>query len=406
MPEVVGRLPHLDRRASSPASTSPTTRPSRASSASWSPQDYVYSFKRLLDPANKSPSLPQLENASIVGLARAARGGADEQEAVRLRHARSRACARSTATRCRFKLAEPRAALRLRRSPQRDLLGARGARGGRALRRRDHASTRSAPGPFRLKQLAAQLAHRARAQPRLTARCCYDAEPAADDAEGQALAAALQGPPPADDRPGRDLDHRGEPAALAGVPERRARPAIDRPAGRVRRPARCPTASSRRTCAKQGVQARTRTGASDVTHAPSSTWRTRWSAATRPTRWRCAARSPGLRRRARDPLIRRGQAIPAQSPIVPHTSGYDPDVQDRDERLRPGAGARRCSTCTATSTATATAGASSPTARRWCCEMATQPEQHLRASSTSCGRRPWTRSASHRASRPRSGRRT
>ena len=47
----------------------------------------------------------------------------------------------------------------------------------------------------------------------------YDAEPNADDAEGQALLTALQRPAAADDRSRRDLDHRRTAAALAVVLE-------------------------------------------------------------------------------------------------------------------------------------------------------------------------------------------
>ena len=88
--------------------------------------------------------------------------------------------------------------------------------------------------------------------------------------------------------------------------------------------------------------------------------------------------------RARDRAGARGQAIPAQSPMVPHTTGLRPGVQERDERVRPGARRRRCWTCTATSTAMATAGANCPTASRWCSSTPRQPEQ-VTASSTSCG---------------------
>ena len=59
---------------------------------------------------------------------------------------------------------------------------------------------------------------------------------------------------------------------------------------------------------------------------PTSTWRTRSSAATRPTRWRCAAPSRwriDIEREIR--LVRRGQAIPAQSPL-----------RAAHQRLRPG----------------------------------------------------------------------
>ena len=57
------------RCSCSPASASPTTRRSRASRASSSPQDYVYAFKRIYDPAIKSPALRRsLDEEGILGL--------------------------------------------------------------------------------------------------------------------------------------------------------------------------------------------------------------------------------------------------------------------------------------------------------------------------------------------------
>ena len=70
-------------------------------------------------------------------------------------------------------------------------------------------------GPFRLGAVAAQLAASCSSATRPTARCCYDGEPGRRRRRGPGAARALQGPPPADGRPGRGLDHRGEPAALA-----------------------------------------------------------------------------------------------------------------------------------------------------------------------------------------------
>ena len=79
------------------------------------------------------------------------------------------------------------------------------------------------------------------------------------------------------------------------------------------------------------------------------------------------AHRPGLRRRsARSSSCAGPGRCRRRRSLPPGVSGYDPKLQDRDERLRPARAPARCSTCTATSTATATAGASSPTASRWC----------------------------------------
>ena len=96
---------------------------------------------------------------------------------------------------------------------------------------------------------------------------------------------------------------------------------------------------------------------------------------------------------------------PGAVAVLPHTSGYDPEFAQRDRRVRPGARARRCSTCTATSTATATAGASSPTASRWCSSSRPSPTS-ARASSTSCWTKNMDALGMRVSSRRRSGRRT
>ena len=61
-------------------------------------------------------------------------------------------------------------------------------------------------------------------------------------------------------------------------------------------------------------------------------------------------------------IERKGQAIPAQSAIMPNTTGYDPNF--KGDGYDPARRAR-CSTCTATSIAMATAGARGLTALRW-----------------------------------------
>ena len=182
------------------------------------------------------------------------------------------------------------------------------------------------------------------------------------------------------------VDHRGEPAALAELPQRPGRLAARVPPEFVaERGAR--TASSRPTWPST-ASALQRYRQPRRHACRTSTWRTRWSAATRRRRWRCAARSAWpTTSTTRSAIIRRGQAIPAQAPMAP-----------RHLRLRPGAATartatttrrapRRCSTSTATSTATATAGASSPTARRCVSTMSTAAASRSTASSTRTGRR-------------------
>jgi hypothetical protein len=102
---------------------------------------------------------------------------------------RSKACVVDRYT-LRFTLAEPRPRFVETSSPAATCFGP-GARGGRALRRQD----RRAPGghrPVPAQAVAAQLADRAGAQPDYR-DVFYDAQPAADDAEGQALLARFKG---------------------------------------------------------------------------------------------------------------------------------------------------------------------------------------------------------------------
>ncbi len=74
VPQTARRCPRSrptagsSRCASSPASTSPTTRPSRAGRASWWPQDYVYTIKRFYDPQYNSSDLYLYETAKLPGL--------------------------------------------------------------------------------------------------------------------------------------------------------------------------------------------------------------------------------------------------------------------------------------------------------------------------------------------------
>jgi hypothetical protein len=88
---------------------------------------------------------------------------------------------------------------------------------------------------------------------------------------------------------------------------------------------------------------------------------------------------------ARSALLRHGAAVPAQSPVAVHLSGFHPDWKSEMSEYDPAARAR-CSSCTAGATATATAGASSPTAGRWCWRSPPSPTRPA-AISTSCGRR-------------------
>ena len=145
MPEVSRRLPDLDRRGSGRGiyfADDPAFKGKR--------RELVAAGLRLLVQAPRRPGAARARRdrrsrtTGIVGLRRAARGGARRARSRSTTTARSRACGRSTATRCASSCGEPRPRF------LDDLADARparrgGARGGRVLRRPDRWRTRSAP---------------------------------------------------------------------------------------------------------------------------------------------------------------------------------------------------------------------------------------------------------------------
>ena len=152
-------------------------------------QDYVYSFKRFADPANKAPAWADFESTGYVGLAELRRQALDgktpfdyDREIEGLR-----ALNRYT---LRFKLAIARPRL-IETLAQGDLLGAV------AREVVEHYGDRFeehpvGTGPFRLAQWRRSSFIALERNPGYRERT-YDAEPAADDAEGQALLARFKG---------------------------------------------------------------------------------------------------------------------------------------------------------------------------------------------------------------------
>ena len=190
MPRGLATTSASGRCASGPASISPTTRRSRASGASWWPQDYVYAFKRFADPANKSPVWSGLETEGFLGLNELRQRALRRARSRSTTTARSRAFARSTATRCRFSVKEPRPRF-LESLAASDLFG--------AVAREviefygDQAEAHPVgTGPFRLAQWRRSSLIVLERNPDFR-EMLYDAEPAADDAEGQAIVERFKG---------------------------------------------------------------------------------------------------------------------------------------------------------------------------------------------------------------------
>ena len=152
-------------------------------------QDYVYSFKRFADPANKAPAWADFESTGYVGLAELRRQALDgktpfdyDREIEGLR-ALDRYTLRFTLAIARPRLIETLA--------QGDLLGAV------AREVVEHYGDRFeehpvGTGPFRLAQWRRSSFIALERNPGYRERT-YDAEPAADDAEGQALLARFKG---------------------------------------------------------------------------------------------------------------------------------------------------------------------------------------------------------------------
>ena len=271
--------------ASGPASTSPTTRRSRASKRELTAEDYVYSHQAPLRPAleERQPLHPgKRQDPGPVGTAQEADR---REEALRLRHAGG-GPARAGPLHLPGQAGRARAALPLQL--HRRLLHRRaGARGGRVLRRQASASTRWAPAPSCCKEWKRSSRIVLAKNPNYR-EVPYDETPAGRRRAAAGRGAAVQGPQAAARRRGAHLGDRGAAAALAVVPERGAGPHRER-AGRVRqhrlpeqqaRAATWPRRASR-WCATRAPTSRCRT----------SPWSTRWSAATSRTRWRCAAPS-------------------------------------------------------------------------------------------------------------------
>ena len=191
-------------------------RRSRASRASSTAADYAYSFKRLLDPAVKSPWLWLLDGKIV---------GADEARAQAQKTGRFDYDAPIARTRGRRPVhaAHPAQGARLPLSVR-----ARGAEHWRRSRARSSrptattsARTRSAPGPTCSASTGAARGSCSRPIPAIARRptCPRDrCRP-----RSQPVAAALKGKRLPVRRPHRDPDHRGRPGALARVPQPRAR---------------------------------------------------------------------------------------------------------------------------------------------------------------------------------------
>ncbi len=281
-------------------------------------EDYVYSYKRLADPATKSPVWGTVEQYGLLGL------GALRREAIQHKKPFDydrpieglRALDRYT---LQFRLAEP--------APRfvAAMLAGNGIFGAVAREVVEHHGAKISEhpvgtGPFRLVQWRRSSFIALERNPGFR-EMFYDAEPEPDDAEGQAILARLKGRRiPMLDRVEVAIIEEQQPRWLSFL--QRGADLMDLlPAEFVDQAT--PGGQLAPNLAKQGIQARRMLRADLVMTVynmddPLVGGYTPEKVALR----RAINLAVDLEREIR--LVRRGQMVPAQSPLIPHTGAYDP----------------------------------------------------------------------------------
>jgi ABC-type transport system substrate-binding protein len=285
-------------------------------------QDFIYAFQRIADPANKSPEWGVIESsAGFVGLAEVRKVALDAKKPFDYDAPVEgmRAVDRHT---LQFKLREPRPRLpELLAGPQQ--YGAQ-AREVVEFYGEQIDAHPVGTGPFRLKQWRRSSLIVLEKSPDYRGEL-YDGEPAAGDAEGQALLARFKGRKlPMVDEVQASIIEEAQPYWLAFLNAE-----IDSAAGKtgavpgefVNQAA--PNGKLAPNLAKRGIQMRRQINA-DITYV--------YFNMEDPVVGGYTPDKIALRRAISlatdvDKLIRigyRGQAIPSQGPASPHTTGYDP----------------------------------------------------------------------------------
>ncbi len=284
--------------------------------------DVLYALKRLVDPANKSPTATAVLEEGILGLDELRRAAIDARRPLNYDAPVEgmRALDRYT---LRFVLREPRPRFVTA------LLTGGSLAGAQAREVVEHYGEAAGEhpvgtGPFRLKTWVRSSKIVVERNPNYREHY-YDAKPDAGDAEGQAIRASLEGRRlPMIDEVEVSIIEESQPMWLAFV--NAEIDALVTQAGQL--PPEfiaiaAPNGKLAPHLARRGVQLR-RTVLADTAFQyfnmedPVVGGYTPEKVALR----RAISLAYDIDREIR--LIRRGQAIPAQSPIVPHTSGYDP----------------------------------------------------------------------------------
>jgi ABC-type transport system substrate-binding protein len=279
-------------------------------------EDYVYAFKRFADPANKSAVWSYLEEFDILGL-KALRDQAIKEKKPFDYDAPVAGLRAPDRTTFEMRLGKPRPSLPLLLAGG-DLFGAV-AREVVEFYGSDIDAHPVGTGPFKLAQWRRASLIVLERNPGYRERF-YDAQPSADDAEGQALLARFKGRRlPMVDRVEVSIIDEQQPRWLSFLNGKIDHVAV--PGDYVHQA--MPNGVVAPHLARRGIRGY-RAVQPDVTYTyfnmkhPIVGGMTPDKVALR----RAISLGIDIDREIR--IVRRGQAVPAQSPMVPHTSGYDP----------------------------------------------------------------------------------
>ncbi len=291
-------------------------------------EDFVYTFKRFADPANKSPNWSTLEEQQILGLAEvreqslATRKPFDYDRPIEGLRALDRYTLQFKLAASRPRLMEVLAATELYGAVAREVVQKYGDTIG---------AHPVGTGPYRLAEWRRSSRIVLERNPAYRERL-WQAEPAADDAAGQAIAARLRGRRiPLIDRVEIAIIEEPQPRWLSflngqfDLLERVPASFISlaMPGGKI-----APN------LAKQGIKGEIVLGTDAVmTYFNMEDPVVGGYAPHQVALRRAIGLAIDLEREIK--VLRRGMAIPAQSPIVPFTSGYDPRFKSENSEYNP-----------------------------------------------------------------------
>jgi len=290
-------------------------------------QDFVYAIKRFADPANKSPVVAGVLDQKYVGLAALRDKALKEKKPFDYDTEIEglRALDRYT---IQYKLEEPRPRF-IDNLAASDLYGAVA----REVVEKYGDAIPAHPvgtGPFKLTQWRRSSLIVLERNPAYR-EVLYDAEPAADDTEGQALLAKFKGRKlPMVDRVEVSIIEESQPRWLSFLNEQIDY--VNVPLEFANQAA--PNGKLAPNLARRGVQLyRTLNADSAFTYFNMEDPVLGGYTPERIALRRAIALAMDVEREIR--VIRRGQAVPAQSIVVPHTTGYDPQFKSENGDFDP-----------------------------------------------------------------------